>query len=72
MASLGHLFVYLLLNFIAFPEFSRYLHSHLDTPINEFSMDQDIQGVMKDRWVKGQAFSSASYKEQPGLDPETR
>lgn len=35
-------------------------------------MDQDIQGVMKDRWVKGQAFSSASYKEQPGLDPETR
>ncbi|XP_072032463.1 tetratricopeptide repeat protein 13-like [Amphiura filiformis] len=51
-------------------EYSRYLHSHLDTPMSEYSMDEDINGSMKDRWVKGQSFSSVSYKEQPGLDPE--
>ncbi|XP_054758388.2 tetratricopeptide repeat protein 13-like [Lytechinus pictus] len=51
-------------------ELSRYLHAHLDTPFSEYSMDQDLDGTMKDRWVKNLPFQSEGYKEMPGLSPD--
>eukprot|EP00057_Strongylocentrotus_purpuratus_P032476 XP_787775.3 PREDICTED: tetratricopeptide repeat protein 13 [Strongylocentrotus purpuratus] len=51
-------------------ELSRYLHAHLDTPFSEYSMDQDLDGTMKDRWVKNLPFQSEGYKEMPGLTPD--
>ena len=41
-----------------FSEYSRYLHSHLDTPLSEYSPDVDIDGRLRDLWVKGLPFNA--------------
>ncbi|XP_071501487.1 tetratricopeptide repeat protein 13-like [Diadema antillarum] len=51
-------------------ELSRYLHAHLDTPFNEYSMDQDLDSNLKDRWVKNLPFQSEGYREMAGLSPD--
>ncbi|XP_033625874.1 tetratricopeptide repeat protein 13-like [Asterias rubens] len=51
-------------------ELSRYLHAHLDTPIGEYNIDSDLDGTMKDRWVKSKPFEDKGYVELPGLSPE--
>ena len=40
------------------PEYSRYLHSHLDTPLTEYSPDTDLDGRLRDLWVKGLPFNA--------------
>ncbi|KAK2560535.1 Tetratricopeptide repeat protein 13 [Acropora cervicornis] len=39
-------------------EYSRYLHSQLDTSLSEYSPDVDIDGRLRDMWVKGLPFSA--------------
>lgn len=39
-------------------EYSRYLHSHLDTPLSEYSPDVDLDGRLRDLWVKGLPFNA--------------
>ncbi|XP_038075080.1 tetratricopeptide repeat protein 13-like isoform X2 [Patiria miniata] len=51
-------------------EFSRYLHAHLDIPVYAYSIDDDLDGAMKDRWIKGKPFETKGYVEMPGLSPE--
>ncbi|XP_020626195.1 tetratricopeptide repeat protein 13-like isoform X2 [Orbicella faveolata] len=53
-------------------EYSRYLHSHLDTPLSEYSPDTDLDGRLKDLWVKGLPFNAKNYSEQPGIQPHIR
>ncbi|XP_068752417.1 tetratricopeptide repeat protein 13-like [Montipora capricornis] len=53
-------------------EYSRYLHSHLDTPLSEYSPDVDIDGRLRDLWVKGLPFKAKNYSEQPGIQPYVR
>ena len=65
MTSCAYVFV--------FPsELSRYLHARLDTPIGEYNIDSDLDGTMKDRWVKSKPFEDKGYVELPGLSPEIR
>ncbi|KAJ0026778.1 hypothetical protein NQD34_017778 [Periophthalmus magnuspinnatus] len=37
-------------------EYSRYLHSHLDIPVAEYNVDQDLPGNFKNHWAKKPAF----------------
>ncbi|CAH3134240.1 unnamed protein product [Pocillopora meandrina] len=53
-------------------EYSRYLHSHLDTPLSEYSPGTDLDGRLRDLWVKGLPFNAKNYSEQPGIQPHTR
>ncbi|KAM5163778.1 LOW QUALITY PROTEIN: tetratricopeptide repeat protein 13 [Mantella aurantiaca] len=53
-------------------EYSRYLHSHLDTPITEYNIDVDLAGNFKDHWAKNLPFLIEDYEEQPGLQPHIK
>ncbi|XP_067018198.1 tetratricopeptide repeat protein 13-like isoform X1 [Acropora muricata] len=53
-------------------EYSRYLHSQLDTSLSEYSPDVDIDGRLRDMWVKGLPFNAKNYSEQPGIQPGIR
>uniref|UniRef100_A0A4W5N6Z3 Tetratricopeptide repeat domain 13 n=1 Tax=Hucho hucho TaxID=62062 RepID=A0A4W5N6Z3_9TELE len=48
-------------------EYSRYLHSHLDIPVAEYNVDQDLPGNFKNHWAKNLPFLIEDYEEQPGL-----
>eukprot|EP00795_Rhopilema_esculentum_P013228 gene13228-4048_t len=51
-------------------EFSRYLHSHLDTPLHEYRFDEDIADNLRETWVKNLPWSGKNYTEQPGIEPQ--
>ncbi|KAG9484125.1 hypothetical protein GDO78_009828 [Eleutherodactylus coqui] len=53
-------------------EYSRYLHSHLDTPVTEYNIDADLPGNFKDHWAKNLPFLIEDYEEQPGLQPHIK
>ncbi|KAM6218327.1 tetratricopeptide repeat protein 13 isoform 3-T3 [Rhynchocyon petersi] len=53
-------------------EYSRYLHSHLDTPLTEYNIDVDLPGSFKDHWAKNLPFLIEDYEEQPGLQPHIK
>ncbi|EDO33965.1 predicted protein [Nematostella vectensis] len=53
-------------------EYSRYLHSHLDTPLTSFTPDEGLDGNLRDHWVKSLPFSILNYTEQPGIQPSIR
>ncbi|XP_073413741.1 tetratricopeptide repeat protein 13 isoform X2 [Dendrobates tinctorius] len=53
-------------------EYSRYLHSHLDTPVTEYNIDTDLPGNFKDHWAKNLPFLIEDYEEQPGLQPHIK
>ncbi|XP_028579819.2 tetratricopeptide repeat protein 13 isoform X1 [Podarcis muralis] len=53
-------------------EYSRYLHSHLDTPLTEYNIDMDLPGKFKDHWAKNLPFLIEDYEEQPGLQPHIK
>ncbi|XP_040206772.1 tetratricopeptide repeat protein 13 isoform X1 [Rana temporaria] len=53
-------------------EYSRYLHSHLDTPVTEYNIDSDLPGNFKDHWAKNLPFLIEDYEEQPGLQPHIK
>ncbi|KAM4041518.1 tetratricopeptide repeat protein 13 isoform 1-T1 [Anomaloglossus baeobatrachus] len=53
-------------------EYSRYLHSHLDTPVTEYNIDVDLPGNFKDHWAKNLPFLIEDYEEQPGLQPHIK
>ncbi|KAM4771707.1 tetratricopeptide repeat protein 13 isoform 1-T1 [Rhinophrynus dorsalis] len=53
-------------------EYSRYLHAHLDTPVNEYNIDVDLPGDFKDHWAKNLPFLIEDYEEQPGLQPHIK
>lgn len=54
------------------PEYSRYLHSHLDVPVAEYNVDQDLPGNFKNHWAKNLPFLIEDYEEQPGLQPHIK
>lgn len=54
------------------PEYSRYLHSHLDIPVAEYNVDQDLPGNFKNHWAKNLPFLIEEYEEQPGLQPHIK
>ncbi|XP_026865300.2 tetratricopeptide repeat protein 13 isoform X2 [Electrophorus electricus] len=53
-------------------EYSRYLHSHLDVPVAEYNVDQDLPGHFKNHWAKNLPFLIEDYEEQPGLQPHIK
>ncbi|XP_062857899.1 tetratricopeptide repeat protein 13 isoform X2 [Trichomycterus rosablanca] len=53
-------------------EYSRYLHSHLDIPVAEYNVDQDLPGNFKNHWAKSLPFLIEDYEEQPGLQPHIK
>ncbi|XP_056620442.1 tetratricopeptide repeat protein 13 isoform X2 [Triplophysa dalaica] len=53
-------------------EYSRYLHSHLDAPVAEYNVDQDLPGNFKNHWSKNLPFLIEDYEEQPGLQPHIK
>uniref|UniRef100_A0A671PYI4 Uncharacterized protein n=1 Tax=Sinocyclocheilus anshuiensis TaxID=1608454 RepID=A0A671PYI4_9TELE len=53
-------------------EYSRYLHSHLDVPVVEYNVDQDLPGNFKNHWAKNLPFLIEDYEEQPGLQPHIK
>ncbi|XP_060738902.1 tetratricopeptide repeat protein 13 isoform X2 [Tachysurus vachellii] len=53
-------------------EYSRYLHSHLDVPVTEYNVDQDLPGNFKNHWAKNLPFLIEDYEEQPGLQPHIK
>ncbi|KPP73727.1 tetratricopeptide repeat protein 13-like [Scleropages formosus] len=53
-------------------EYSRYLHSHLDIPVAEYNIDQDLPGNFKNHWAKSLPFLIEDYEEQPGLQPHIK
>ncbi|KAM9154265.1 tetratricopeptide repeat protein 13 isoform 5-T6 [Pangshura tecta] len=53
-------------------EYSRYLHTHLDTPLTEYNVDTDLPGNFKDHWAKNLPFLIEDYEEQPGLQPHIK
>ncbi|XP_076872583.1 tetratricopeptide repeat protein 13 isoform X2 [Brachyhypopomus gauderio] len=53
-------------------EYSRYLHSHLDIPVAEYNVDQDLPGHFKNHWAKNLPFLIEDYEEQPGLQPHIK
>ncbi|KAK3506841.1 hypothetical protein QTP70_029246 [Hemibagrus guttatus] len=53
-------------------EYSRYLHSHLDIPVTEYNVDQDLPGNFKNHWAKNLPFLIEDYEEQPGLQPHIK
>uniref|UniRef100_M3ZW50 Tetratricopeptide repeat domain 13 n=1 Tax=Xiphophorus maculatus TaxID=8083 RepID=M3ZW50_XIPMA len=53
-------------------EYSRYLHSHLDIPVAEYNVDQDLPGNFKNHWAKNLPFLIEEYEEQPGLQPHIK
>uniref|UniRef100_A0A8C1Q2F2 Tetratricopeptide repeat domain 13 n=1 Tax=Cyprinus carpio TaxID=7962 RepID=A0A8C1Q2F2_CYPCA len=53
-------------------EYSRYLHSHLDVPVAEYNVDQDLPGNFKNHWAKNLPFLIEDYEEQPGLQPHIK
>uniref|UniRef100_A0AAY4CEX6 Tetratricopeptide repeat domain 13 n=1 Tax=Denticeps clupeoides TaxID=299321 RepID=A0AAY4CEX6_9TELE len=53
-------------------EYSRYLHSHLDIPVVEYNVDQDLPGNFKNHWAKNLPFLIEDYEEQPGLQPHIK
>ena len=44
--------------FVCLSEYSRYLHSRLDTPLSEYSPDVELDGRLRDLWVKGLPFNA--------------
>lgn len=64
------IFVHSLL--VSFPEYSRYLHSHLNVPVAEYNVDQDLPGNFKNHWAKNLPFLIEDYEEQPGLQPHIK
>lgn len=61
------------LNCLVLPtEYSRYLHSHLDNPVAEYNVDQDLPGNFKNHWAKNLPFLIEDYEEQPGLQPHIK
>ncbi|MEQ2165018.1 hypothetical protein GOODEAATRI_012639 [Goodea atripinnis] len=58
--------------FFSSPEYSRYLHSHLDIPVAEYNVDQDLPGNFKNHWAKNLPFLIEDYEEQPGLQPHIK
>lgn len=44
--------------FLCPSEYSRYLHSRLDRPLTEYSPDVELDGRLKDLWVKGLPFNA--------------
>lgn len=61
-----------ILFFSALLEYSRYLHSHLDIPVAEYNVDQDLPGNFKNHWAKNLPFLIEDYEEQPGLQPHIK
>ncbi|TRY81312.1 hypothetical protein DNTS_005240 [Danionella cerebrum] len=53
-------------------EYSRYLHSHLDVPVAEYNVDEDLPGKFKNHWAKNLPFLIEDYEEQPGLQPHIK
>uniref|UniRef100_A0AAV2K9K9 Tetratricopeptide repeat protein 13 n=1 Tax=Knipowitschia caucasica TaxID=637954 RepID=A0AAV2K9K9_KNICA len=53
-------------------EYSRYLHSHLDIPVAEYNVDQNLPGNFKNHWAKNLPFLIEDYEEQPGLQPHIK
>ncbi|KAA8582840.1 hypothetical protein FQN60_015386 [Etheostoma spectabile] len=53
-------------------KYSRYLHSHLDIPVAEYNVDQDLPGNFKNHWAKNLPFLIEDYEEQPGLQPHIK
>ncbi|XP_066548672.1 tetratricopeptide repeat protein 13 isoform X1 [Amia ocellicauda] len=53
-------------------EYSRYLHAHLDIPVVEYNVDQDLPGNFKNHWAKNLPFLIEDYEEQPGLQPHIK
>lgn len=60
------------IGFLSSTEYSRYLHSHLDTPLTEYNIDIDLHGNFKDHWAKNLPFLIEDYEEQPGLQPQIK
>lgn len=59
-------------HFVFLTEYSRYLHSHLDIPVAEYNVDQDLPGNFKNHWAKNLPFLIEDYEEQPGLQPHIK
>ncbi|XP_060081664.1 tetratricopeptide repeat protein 13-like [Ylistrum balloti] len=54
-------------------EYVRYLHSHLDQPITDLKLDEDLSEEFRDHWAKLLPFQFRNaYKEQPGLQPDIK
>ncbi|CAK8692265.1 unnamed protein product [Clavelina lepadiformis] len=53
-------------------EWYRYVHSHLDTDMNTFNVDNDIHSGFKACWVRDVDFVLQNYTEQPGLQPHIK
>ncbi|RUS76517.1 hypothetical protein EGW08_015710 [Elysia chlorotica] len=53
-------------------EYARYTHTHLDSPILSMQLEADLSPKYLDNWVKLKHFDYTNYKEQPGLQPDTR
>lgn len=52
-------------------EYVRYLHAHLDQPIHDLNIDNDLSDEFRDHWAKLLPFQFRNaYKEQPGLQPD--
>lgn len=50
-------------------EWCRFIHSHLDRPINEFSPTKGLGVEFVQRWIGDRDFHIRNYTEQPGLNP---
>lgn len=48
------------------------MHSHLDIPVAEYNVDQDLPGNFKNHWAKNLPFLIEDYEEQPGLQPHIK
>ncbi|KAJ8308492.1 hypothetical protein KUTeg_013366 [Tegillarca granosa] len=54
-------------------EYARYLHAHLDSPVSNLKLDEELNSEFKDHWAKLLPFKfTKEYKEQSGLQPSIR
>nr|CAB3267324.1 tetratricopeptide repeat protein 13 [Phallusia mammillata] len=53
-------------------EWCRYVHSHLDTDVQDFTPDNDLPPGFKENWSYDVMFSVQNYTEQPGLQPRIK
>ncbi|XP_065843347.1 tetratricopeptide repeat protein 13-like [Oscarella lobularis] len=52
-------------------EYSRYLHTKLDQPLDQFNSDSDLDERFRNYWTRQESFNFQNYTEQPGLQPYT-
>jgi len=50
-------------------EFSRYLHSNLDKPLQDYRFEEDLDDDLREMWAKNLPWNGKNYTEQPGIEP---